>query len=137
MATKEIKVMVSWTGENFNGGFGDPVIGAVVVAAPSLALFKKEFEISLAQQLKWLEDDGKEIPEFYRQGNYSIVYDLETSALLKEAESFTTLAAISRASGINAKQLSHYANGLKQPRESSRRKILQGIHQIGLRALAL
>lgn len=137
METKEIKVLVSWSGENYNGGIGDSSIGAIIVTAESLEDFKKEFEDAFEFHIEGMKEDGDNIPEYILSGNYRIIYDLEATALLKEAEKFTTLAAISRASGINQKQLSHYATGTKQPRPSSRERIIQGIHAIGRMALAL
>ncbi len=137
METKEIKVLVSWSGENFNGGIGDPEIGAVLVAASTLEDFKKEFEESFEFHIEGLKENGDQIPDYILTGKYHITYDLEATALLKEAEKFTTLAAISRATGINQKQLSHYATGLKQPRPSSRARIIKGLHDIGRMALAL
>ncbi|MCM1520650.1 MAG: type II toxin-antitoxin system HicB family antitoxin [Lachnoclostridium sp.] len=137
MKQKEIKVLVSWSGENFNGGVGDPELGAIMVAGSTLENFKKKFEEALEFHIDGLKEDGNHIPDYIKEGNYTIVYDLEATALLKEAEKFTTLAAISRATGINQKQLSHYATGLKQPRPSSRERIIQGLHAIGRMALAL
>lgn len=137
MKTKEIKVLVSWSGENYNGGMGDPLLGAVVVTAPTLDDFKREFEDSLSFQIEGLKEDNVALPDYILNHDYKIVYDLEATALLKEAENFTTLAAISRATGINQKQLSHYATGIKQPRSSSLKRIVEGIHAIGRRALAL
>lgn len=137
METKEIKVLVSWSGENFNGGIGDPELGAIMVTGSTLDEFKKEFEESFAFHIEGLRENGDHIPDYILSGKYHIVYDLEATALLKEAEKFTTLAAISRATGINQKQLSHYATGLKQPRPSSRARIIKGLHDIGRMALAL
>lgn len=137
MEVKEIKVLVSWSGENFNGGVGDPELGAIFVTASTLDEFKKEFVDSLEFHVEGLKESGDTVPDYISSGNYHIVYDLETTALLKEAEKFTTLAAISRATGINQKQLSHYATGLKQPRPSSRERIIQGLHAIGRMALSL
>lgn len=137
MQTKEIKVLVSWSGENFNGGIGDPELGAVMVTASTLEEFKNEFQESLQFHIEGLRNDGVKIPDCIASGDYTISYDLEATALLKEAERFTTLAAISRATGINQKQLSHYATGIKQPRPASRERIIKGIHAIGRMALAL
>lgn len=137
MEKKEIKVLVSWSGENYNGGFGDPELGVIAVAAPSLEEFKREFEESFEFHIESMKEDGEAVPEYIAGGDYHIVYDLEATALLKEAEKITTLAAISRATGINQKQLSHYATGKKQPRPSSRERIIQGLHAIGRMALAL
>lgn len=137
MEKKEIKVLVSWSGENYNGGFGDPELGAIVAAGSTLEKFKKEFEDAFEFHIEGLKEGGDRIPEYITAGEYSFVYDLEATALLKEAEKFTTLAAISRVTGINQKQLSHYATGIKQPRPSSRERIIQGLHAIGRMALAL
>lgn len=137
MGTKELKVLVSWSGENYNGGLGLPELGAIFVTAQTLDEFKKEFCDSLEFHIEGLKEKGEPVPEYILSKNYVIVYDLEATALLKEAETFTTLAAISRVTGINQKQLSHYATGVKQPRPSSRARIIQGIHAIGRRALAL
>lgn len=137
MQNKKIKVVVSWSGENYNGGVGDPEFGAVVVTASTLEDFKKEFEESFEFHVEGLKENGDKIPDYIASGNYCIVYELETSVLLKEAEKFTTLAAISRVTGINQKQLSHYATGIKQPRPASRERIIQGIHAIGRMALEL
>ncbi len=137
METKEIKVLVSWSGENFNGGIGDPEIGAVLVTASTLEDFKKEFEESFDFHIEGLKESGDPIPDYILAGKFNITYYLEATALLKVSEKCTTLAAISRATGINQKQLSHYATGLKQPRPSSRARIIKGLHDIGRMALAL
>ncbi len=137
METKVIKILVSWSGENFNGGIGDPEIGAVLVTASTLEDFKKEFEESFDFHIEGLKESGDPIPDYILAGKFNITYYLEATALLKEAEKFTTLAAISRATGINQKQLSHYATGLKQPRPSSRARIIKGLHDIGRMALSL
>lgn len=137
MKTKEIRVLVSWSGENFNGGVGDLELGAILVTSSTLDSFKKEFEESFEFHIAGLKESKASIPDYISSGNYHIVYDLGTTALLKEAEKFTTLAAISRATGINQKQLSHYATGVKHPRPSSRARIIKGLHDIGRMALAL
>ncbi len=56
---------------------------------------------------------------------------MDTAALLHAYEPYVTLAAISRASGINQYQLSHYANGIKKPRPEQRKRIVDGLHKIG------
>jgi len=58
-------------------------------------------------------------------------YHLDTAALLQKCSPYASIAAISRASGINQHQLSHYANGIKKPRPEQRRRIVDGIHKIG------
>lgn len=137
METRKLNVLVSWSGENYNGGLGDPELGTIYVTAQTLEEFKKEFEDALEFHVEGLKENSEQVPTYILEKNYTIVYDLEATALLREAENFTTLAAISRVTGINQKQLSHYATGVKQPRPASRARIVQGIHAIGRMALAL
>lgn len=77
-------------------------------------------------------EDGEDVPEWLKSGNYEFVYNYEDAAALLHAyEPYVSLAAISRASGINQGLLSHYANGLKKPRPEQRRRIVDGLHKIG------
>lgn len=81
--------------------------------------------------------DGDELPRWLVSGDYEIEYVLAVSALLRQAEQFTTLAVISRFTGINQKQLSHYANSVKKPREAQRIRIINGLHALGQQFLAV
>ena len=65
------------------------------------------------------------------KGAYEFEYHLDTAALIRSCEQYASLAAISRASGVNARLLSHYANGLKKPRPAQRQRIVEGLHKIG------
>lgn len=76
METKEIKVLVSWSGENFNGGVGDPEMGAILVTAPTLEAFKKEFEESFEFHIDGLRESGANIPDYILSGHFHISYDL-------------------------------------------------------------
>ena len=49
-------------------------------------------------------------------GDYEFEYHLDAAALLQMCSPYASIAAISRVSGINQHQLSHYANGIKRPR---------------------
>lgn len=132
-----IKVTVSWVDKNFSCGFGLPGFGAILVTNKTLAGLKQDFEEALKFHIEGCVEDGDDIPSYFASGDYEILYDLNSAALLREAETFTTLAAISRATGINQKLLSHYANGIKVARPEQRRRIIEGIHKIGRNALSL
>lgn len=137
MANHKLTVDVSWTGKNFCCAWNDDDAGTVVVTAKSLAKLKEDFEESLKWHIEGCVADGDNLPPYLVCGDYSLEYRLDTAALLRDAETYTTMAAISRASGINQKQLSHYANGIKQPRPLQRERIIAGLHTIGARIMAL
>lgn len=137
METKELRVDVSWTGKNFCCSWSDDEIGSVVVTNKSLEGLKSDFAESLKWHIEGCVEDGDTVPEYLVKGEYSLSFELSAAALLRDAEQYTTMTAISLASGINVKLLSHYANGLKTPRPAQRLRIVEGLHAIGNKVLAL
>jgi hypothetical protein len=65
------------------------------------------------------------------QGDYSVKYRFDAQSLLNYYKGIFTNASLEKITGINQKQIQHYASGLKKPRELQKRKI-----QTGLRNLA-
>lgn len=135
--THEIRAHISWVGKNYSCTFATPELGAVIVTNKTLKGVKKDFEEALQFHIESCTEDGDILPEWIVNGNYKIEYVLNTAALLKVAETYTTLTAISRATGINVKQLSHYATGLKRPRKEQRTRIINGLHEIGRQMMSL
>ena len=113
---EKIRVEIQWCGHNFGATLSDNVPGAIALTA------------------KTYQELMKAIPEtlqFHVEGAYDFEYHLDTAALIRSCEQYASLAAISRASGVNARLLSHYANGLKKPRPAQRQRIVEGLHKIG------
>lgn len=132
-----INVEISWSEKNFCCGWSYEGVGAILCTNKTLPGIKQDFEESLRFHVESMVEDGDQVPEWLASGDYEIVYTLSASALLRNAESFTTMAAISRATGINQKLLSHYANALKIPRPAQRQRIVDGLHMIGRQFLAI
>ena len=132
-----IKVEIGWSEKNYCCGWGYEGVGAILCTNKSLSGIKKDFEESLRFHVESMAEDGDQVPGWLLSGDYVIVYTLSAAALLRDAESFTTMAAISRATGINQKLLSHYANALKIPRPAQRQRIVDGLHKIGRQFLAV
>ena len=134
---KTIDVKVYWADKNYCCGWSDDSIGSIVCTHKTLDGVKQAFEESLEFHMEGMEADGDTIPAWYVNKDYTINYTLEVSALLRSMEAFTTMAAISRATGINQKQLSHYASSIKVPRMQQRERIIEGLHRIGEAFLAV
>lgn len=135
---EKIRVDVSWCNNNFSASFGDNVPGAVVFTADNFSDLQKEAKESLEFHVEGMLADGDDVPQWLRDGDYQFEYNcLDATTLLHAYAPFLSLAAISRASGINQHQLSHYVNGLKQPRPAQRQRIVDGIHKIGRELLAV
>lgn len=135
---EKIDVYVDWCDKNFAASFGDKVPGAVVFTARSWEELQKEAKETLDFHVEGMLQDGDDVPEWLRNGEYEFVFHpVSTAALLRCSEDYTTIAAIARASGMNQRQLSHYANGLKKPRPQQRQRIVAGLHKIGKQLLAV
>ena len=133
---EKIDVKVSWSGDNYCAGIGS-INGVVMVTNKTLEGVKHEFSSALQFHIQASVADGDFIPEHLVNGEYEINYVLETSALLRNVEKYTTIAAISRVTGINQQQLSHYANATSIPRPKQREKIIEGLHRIGKEFLSV
>ena len=135
---EKIKVDVAWCDKNFGASLGDNVPGAVVLTAKTYEELLREVPETLRFHVEGMLADGDDVPQWLIDGDYEFEYNLiDVATVLRAYEPFVSLAAISRASGINQHQLSHYANGLKQPRPQQRQRIVDGIHKIGRELLAV
>ena len=135
---EKIKVDVAWCDKNFGASLGDNVPGAVVLTAKTYEELLREVPEALRFHVEGMLADGDDVPQWLADGDYEFEYNLvDVATVLRAYEPFVSLAALSRASGINQHQLSHYANGLKQPRPQQRQRIVEGIHKIGRELLAV
>ena len=139
MSKKEIiKVFVEWTEKNFSASLSDNVPGAVVIAAKDISELKREVTETLRFHVEGMLADGDEIPQWLADGDYELEYEyISAAALIHACEPYATIAALSRVTGINQRQLSHYANGLRNPRPEQRKRIVEGLHSIGRELLSV
>ena len=135
---EKIKVDVQWCDKNFGASLSDNVPGAVVLTAKSYEELLREVPETLRFHVEGMVEDGDDVPQWLREGDYELEYNLvDVATILRAYEPFASLAAISRASGINQHLLSHSANRIKQPRPLQRQRIVDGIHKIGRELLAV
>lgn len=135
---EKIRVDVQWCDKNFGASLGENVPGAVVVTAKTYEQLLNDVPESLRFHVEGMLADGDDVPQWLRNGDYELEYNLvDTATMLHAFEPLLSLAAISRVTGINQHQLSHYANGLKQPRPRQRQRIVDGIHKIGRELLTV
>jgi predicted RNase H-like HicB family nuclease len=133
---EKIKVLISWSGNNYAAITSD-VNGAVIVTAATLEKVKKEFQESLKFHIDGLIADGDEISNDLKNGNYELDYEMHISAILHDLDKIVTRSALSRVTGINERQLGHYLSGYRNPRSDQRKKILTGIHEIGEKLISV
>jgi hypothetical protein len=89
-----------------------------------------EAHIELTQEYK------EKVPKIFL-GKYELVFKYEPSALLSQYAGIFTKAALERITGINQRQLWHYASGEKIPRAKQRERIEAGLHKLGKELLSI
>ena len=79
---EKIIVEVRWCDHNFGATLSDNVPGAIVVAAKTYDELQKEVLETLQFHLEGMKADGDEIPQWLADGDYELVYNLDTAALI-------------------------------------------------------
>ena len=127
-----INALISWSGNNYCAtSVGTEINGVVIVTNKSLWGVKEDFYKSLEFHVEGMLHDGDDVQSWLRNKDYKINYTFDISALLHSLDGVLTRSAISRVTGINERQLGHYASGYRKPRIEQQQKIVEGIHKIG------
>ena len=129
-----LHAVIEWADTNYSayveeltgvGGIGD-----------TLDEVKKSLEDGLVVLKEACIEYGDPVPEEL-QGEYKIVFRMDTKSFLQMYCKVFTKSALERMTGINQKQLWHYANGLSKPRPAQVKKIERALHQLGEELLSL
>lgn len=70
-------------------------------------------------------------------GDYRVEFSMDVKSLLSIYSGIFSKAGLERLTGINQKQLWHYANGCSTPRRAQIQKIENGLHRLGRELLAI
>ena len=114
----------------------DILPGWILGTSGSFDEFKKELQESIDIFVEWAKEDGDEYPGVF-DGEYCFEYKFNVESLLHCYNGILSHAALSRLTGINEKQLGHYACGRSRPRQAQKVKIIKGLHRLGNELLAV
>lgn len=120
---KTIEVIVEYADNNLSAYIsGVPII----VTGDNIG----EIKANLAEAVELYLEEA-EHPVTMLQGEYSFVYRYDTQTLLNYYSKVFSYVALQYLTGINQKQLIHYAMGISKPRERQKRKIEVALHNLG------
>jgi predicted RNase H-like HicB family nuclease len=115
---------------NHFGGFAVNVDG-VYGAGNTLEECKANISEGLQKLIMHSENNHYNVPKWLVDNEYEIEYRYDVQSILSYYANVFTKPALERLTGINQKQLHHYATGLKKPREPQRKKIELALHRLG------
>ena len=125
---EKVIVDIYFTGNNYCA-YAPILLGCVSTGA-TISDIKKNIREAIEFHVESSLEDGDTIPEVFK-GEYELEFKLSTEALLNAYSDVFTKAALSRITGINQRQLWHYASGMRKPRPAQRKRIEDGLHRLG------
>lgn len=73
---EKVIVDVAWCDRNYGGSLGSNVPGAVVFTAPTFETLQKEAKESLEFHIEGLVENGEDVPEWLKNGDYEFEYNI-------------------------------------------------------------
>ena len=111
-------------------------VDGVAATGATITEIKEKLTEAIEDLIATCEEMGHEIPEMLK-GGYTIEFKMDVKSLLSVYYGIFTKSALERLTGINQKQLWHYANGLTKPRKAQKEKIESALHRLGNELLAI
>jgi predicted RNase H-like HicB family nuclease len=109
--------------ENFPGVYG---------VGENVADVKKNLMEGLKLYVKY-----NNVADWLKNKDYVMIYKYDSQSFLNYFKGIFTNAALERLSGINQRQINHYATGRKKPRPKQLKKLEIGIHKLAGELLAV
>ncbi len=125
---ENVVVEIFYTGNNFCANA--PELTGCVSTGTTLSEVKSMISEAIDFHVESSIENNDTLPEVFR-GQYERDFKITVEALLNAYSDVFTKAALSRITGINQRQLWHYASGLRKPRPIQRKRIEQGLHKLG------
>ena len=98
----------------------------------------EETKENVLEGLRLLIESRKkdELPDILK-GEYEVLYKFDAQSFLKYYEDIFSKPALEKLTGINQKQLHHYASGLRKPRAEQRKRIKYALHSLAKELLSV
>ncbi len=111
-------------------------IDGVVATGSTIEEIKANLVEAVRLYMETCHDLGCDLPEALK-GEYQIVFSMDVKSLLTLYQGIFTKAGLEKLTGINQKQLWHYASGISTPRKAQVLKIEKAIHRLGQELLSI
>lgn len=123
---KTVEVIVEHAGNN---------LSAYIEGAPVITVGNdvKEIEKNMKEAVELYLDSCKDMsiaPVEVLRGEFTLKFKIDAATFINYYSSIFTKAALSRITGINERQLWHYAAGVHKPRKQQLEKIQKGINAL-------
>lgn len=128
MHTNLLTVIIEKADNNYSA-YIDGIDG-IVTTGNSIDEIKKNIVEAIELYIETCEELDLECPEELK-GDYQLNFKMDVKSLLEFYSGIFTKAGLERITGINQKQLWHYASGSRNPRPEQKIKIETALHKLG------
>ncbi len=111
-------------------------LDGIVATGNTIEEIKNNLQETLNDYVETCKELGCTVPE-QLQGDYAIAFKMDVKSLLTLYQGIFSKAGLERLTGINQKQLWHYAKGKSYPRRAQINKIEAALHRLGNDLIAL
>lgn len=129
---EKIKVVIERTDDLFTA-FAENVEG-LYAAGDTVEEVKQSVLDAIALLIKYNTDEN--IPDILKK-EYQIEFTYDIQSFFDVYKRLFNLPAFEKLTGVNQKQLHHYAAGHRKPRPDSVKKIEDALHKLGSELLAV
>jgi predicted RNase H-like HicB family nuclease len=125
---KKNTVEISFLNKNFSAHV--PSLPGCISTGETPDEMKANILKAISFHLEGMKDDGDTIPDSFID-DFELEYKFDIQSLLKYYKNVITGSALEKYSGINQKQLNHYANLHRKPKAEQIKKIESAFHNLG------
>lgn len=131
---KNLKIIIEWAENNYSA-YIDGIDG-IIATGKTVDEIKKNMITAIDAFVEECNELGCEIPEEL-QGDFELTFKMDVQSLLDFYSNIFTKAGLERITGINQKQLWHYASGNRHPRPEQALKLETALHKLGEELLSI
>ncbi len=125
---QKLKVIIERAENNYSAYIEG--LDGIAVSGKTILEIKDKMRDAIDVYVEACKDFGYEIP-MELKSDYEMSFEMDTQTLLVYYAGVFGKPALEKITGINAKQLWHYAMGKTKPREAQKDKIRKGLHALG------
>ena len=123
---KVLKAVIEFADNNYSAYLVD--VDGIIGIGGTLEDVKRSLLESIKYTVDEAVEDGLEIPEPLK-GEYEVKFTFDLPTFLQLYDKVVSKSGLERITGINQKQLWHYANGLRRPKTSTVKRVSDSIHR--------
>ena len=131
---RQLTAIIEQTEDNFAAYIEG--LDGIVATGKTLGEVKARLLEAIDFFIETCEMEGYEIPEEL-DGNFRINFQTDVRSLLNIYSGIFSKSGLERLTGINQKQLWHYANGKSTPRRAQVLRIENALHELGQELISI